>query len=439
MKTNRRDFLIKAGLASAAFTLFPTIVKPSVLGGGGRMLPGDKISMVLIGCGGQGRWNLDQFLQLNEVQVVAVCDVDKSQSALAKKMVDDKLGNSDCRVYNDFMELLEKEQADAAILALPDHWHALIGIAVANKKIDIYGEKPLARTIGEGRAVVNAAEKNNIVWQMGSWQRSQNHFRYAAELVINGRIGKVDFVEVSLHDGRNIIENPPIQPVPAGVDWDRWLGPAPKVPYRGVMHGNWRFINDYGGGQLTDWAGHHIDIAHWGLGLDRTGPVSVEGAGRSYPDGIYDAFAEYDFTCVYANGLKMRVANRSKLENAGALWKAKDIGILWKGSDGWVYVSRGQIKASDDKILKEVIGEKEINLYRSTSHHQNFIDCVRSRKETITPADVGHRSISVGLLGEIAMITGRKIHWDPQTEKFTDNDIPATRLLKRPFRDPWKL
>jgi predicted dehydrogenase len=205
------------------------------------------------------------------------------------------------------------------------------------------------------------------------------------------------------------------------------------------MHGNWRFINDYGGGQLTDWAGHHIDIAHWGLGFDRTGPISVEGTGRSYPDGIYDAFAEYDFTCVYANGLKMRVANRSKLENAGALWKAKDIGILWKGSDGWVYVSRGQIKASDDKILKEVIGEKEINLYRSTNHHQNFIDCVRSRKETITPAEVGHRSISVGLLGEIAMITGRKIHWDPQTEKFTDNDIPATRLLKRPFRDPWKL
>ena len=354
-------------------------------------------------------------------------------------MVDDKLGNSDCRVYNDFLELLEKEQADTAILALPDHWHALIAIAVANKKIDIYGEKPLARTIGEGRAVVNAAARNNIVWQMGSWQRSQNHFRYAAELVINGRIGKVDFVEVSLHDGRNKIENPPIQPVPAGVDWDRWLGPAPKVPYRGVMHGNWRFINDYGGGQLTDWAGHHIDIAHWGLGLDRTGPISVEGIGRSYPDGIYDAFAEYDFTCVYANGLKMRVANRSKLENEGALWKAKDIGILWKGSDGWVYVSRGQIKASEDKILKEVIGEKEINLYRSTNHHQNFIDCVRSRKETITPAEVGHRSISVGLLGEIAMITGRKIHWDPQTERFTNNDIPATRLLKRPFRDPWKL
>ena len=428
----------KAGICSVGLGLFPTIVKVSALGREGHVAPGDRINMILIGCGGQGRWNLEQFLQLNEVQVIGVCDIDQAQSALAKKIIDEKYGNADCRVYDDFREILEKEHAEAAILALPDHWHALIAIAVANKKIDIYGEKPLARTIGEGRAVVNAAARNNIVWQMGSWQRSQDHFRHAAELVINGRIGKVDSVEVSLHDGRGYIGNPPVQPVPDGVNWDLWLGPAPKVPYRGVMHGDWRSINDYGGGQLTDWAGHHIDIAHWGLGLDLTGPITVEGSGRRNHDGIYNVYAEYDFTCVYANGMKMRVANRSKMERDSDLWKGKDIGILWKGTDGWVYTARGGTKASDQNLLKEVIGEKEIHLYKSANHHLNFIECVRSRKETITPAEVGHRSISVGLLGEIAMITGQKLHWNPQTERFTDDNNLAGRLLKRPYRSPWE-
>lgn len=438
MNSNRREFLQKAGLVAAGLGLLPTIVKASALGRDGHVTPSDRVNMIVIGCGGQGRWNLEQFLKINGVQVIAVCDVDKNQSVLAKKIVDDRLGNTDCRMYEDFRELLEKEHADTALLALPDHWHALIAIAVANRKIDIYGEKPLARTLYEGRAIVNACTRNNIIWQMGSWQRSQDHFRHASELVLNGRIGKVDYVEVSLHDGRGYIGNPPVQPVPEGVNWDLWLGPAPKVPYRGVMHGDWRSINDYGGGQLTDWAGHHIDIAHWGLGLDLTGPVSVEGSGRRNPDGLYNVYAEYDFTCVYANGVKMRVANRSKMEEDGGLWKGKDIGILWKGTEGWIYAARGGTKASDENILKEVIGENEIHLYKSSSHHENFIDCVRSRKETITPVEVGHRSISVGLLGEIAMITGQKLNWDPQTEKFTDNNVQAARLLKRPFRDPWE-
>ncbi len=429
MKSNRREFLRKAGAAAVSLSLFPTIVKASALGREGHVPPSDKINMILIGSGSMGRGNLNQFLNFDEVRVVAVCDIDDNQASAAKKMIDDKYDNTDCRVYKDFRDILEKEKTDTAILALPDHWHALISCAVANKKIDIYGEKPLARYLAESRAIVDAVNRNNIVWQTGSQQRSATNFHHACELVLNGRIGKVDYVEVGLPNGGHYIGNPPEQTVPDGADWDMWLGPAPEVPFRGVLHWNWRWIMDYSGGQLTDWAGHHIDIANWGLGLDRTGPVTVEGTGRPNNDGLYDVPVEYDFTCVYANGLKMRVANQSKLQHG--------MGTLWKGSDGWIHVTRGGLSASDDNILKEKIGPNEISLYKSTGHQRNFIDCVKSRQETVAPAEAGHRSISVANLGEIAMKTGQKLHWDPQSEKFTDNNIYATRLLKMPYRAPW--
>ncbi len=430
MKSNRRDFLFKTGAASIGLSLFPTIVKASALGREGNVPPSDKISMILIGSGSMGRGDLNQFLNFNDVQVVAVCDVDDTQSANAKKMVDNKYGNNDCRVYKDFREILEKEKVDTAVLALPDHWHALIACAVADKKIDIYGEKPLARYLAESRAIVDAVKRNNIVWQTGSQQRSEANFHQACELVINGRIGKVGYVEVGLPNGGHYIGNPVEEPVPEGLDWDMWLGPAPFVPYRrGITPWNWRWIKEYSGGQLTDWAGHHIDIANWGLGLERTGPVTIEGVGRPNNDGIYNVPAEYDFTCMYANGLKMRVANQSKAEHG--------MGTFWKGDTGWIHVTRGGLKASDENILKEKIGRDEISLYKSEHHHRNFIDCVKSRKETIAPAEAGHRAISVAHLGEIAMTTGQKLNWDPQAEKFTDNNLYATRLLRRPYRDPW--
>jgi predicted dehydrogenase len=429
MKHDRRDFLRKTVAASAGFSMFPAIIKASSLGRLDRFAPSDKITMILIGSGSMGRGNMRNFLKMKDVKVVAVCDVDDAQNAKAKKMVDDAYGNSDCRVYKDFREILEKEDTDTAILALPDHWHAIISCAVADKKIDVYGEKPLDRTIAGSRAIVNAAQRNNIVWQMGSWQRSIEHFRKGAELVKNGRIGKVDFVEVGLPDGGNYAGNPPVRPVPEGLDWNMWLGPAQKVPFRGIVHWDWRWIMDYSGGQLTDWAGHHIDIAHWGLGLDRSGPVSIEGKGRANRDGIYDVPVEYDFTCIYKNGIKMRVANRSRLEHG--------MGTVWYGSDGWIHVDRRGINASDEKILKETLGKDDTPLYKSPDHRRNFIDCVRTREETITPVDIGHYSISVGLLGEIAIITGQKLEWDPDNEVFINNDH-ANRLLKRPYRAPWK-
>lgn len=442
MKKDRRDFLRKAATATTGIGMFPTIIKASSMGLGSNLAPSDKITMILIGSGGRCNFVLESFLKMNDVQVIAACDVDDSQAAYTKKHVDDKYGNSDCRVYKDFREILESENADSALLALPDHWHAIIGCAVANKKIDVYGEKPLARTIAGGRAIVDAVQRNNIVWQMGSQQRSWEHFLKGAELVKNGRIGKVEYVEVGLPDGWHYYGNPPVQPVPEGLDWDTWLGPAPRVPYRGEVHGSWRWIMDYSGGQLTDWAGHHIDIAHLGLGLDRTGPVSVEGKGRANFDGIFNVPAVYDITCIYKNGIKIRIANQSKLEHG--------MGTVWYGSDGWLHVNRVGIWASDENILngKPARDESPIDISGiplsvtidrkvTFDHARNFIDCVISRKETAAPADIGHRSISVALLGEIAMITGQKLEWDPDKEVFINN-VQANRLLKRPYRAPWQ-
>jgi len=372
------------------------------------------------------------FLRLkDQVRFVALCDVDAKRLTAAKAVVDKANNSTDCRIYSDFREFMEKETLDAVLIAIPDHWHGIIYTAAANKKWDVYGEKPICRTINDGKVIVQAVKKNGIIWQTGSWQRSQENFHRGAELVINGRIGKVSYIEVGLPDGVRGIGTPPVQEVPEGLDWDMWLGPALKVPYRGVCHWNWRWILDYSGGQLTDWAGHHVDIANWGTGLEYTGPVEIEGTGFYPYDGIYDVPVEYDITCKFANGIIMRIANASRLP--------KGMGTAWYGDLGWIHVDRGnRISASDPKILEETIGENEIHLYKSDDHFQNFIDCVRSRKEAIAPIEPAYRAISTALLGEIAMTTGQKIYWDPQKEEIIGNPV-ASRLLGRPYRKPWKL
>jgi predicted dehydrogenase len=361
--------------------------------------------------------------------VVAVCDVDKGRRDGAKKTVDDRYKNNDCKAYLDFREVVERKDIDALSLGLPDQWHSIPAVMGARAGKDIYGEKPLARTIREGRAICDAIHRYGRVWQTGSWQRSQRNFHRACELVRNGRIGKVHKVEVGLPTGGGT-DNKPVQSVPDGLDWDFWLGPAPWVPYRGICHWNWRWMMDYSGGQLTDWAGHHIDIAHWGLGLDRTGPIEIEGKGVYPKEGIYDAPTAYKFTCKYDNGLTMIVANDRQ--------QPKGMGTIWYGEKGWIYVKRGKLEADPKSILDEEIGPDEIKLYESRDHQRNFLDCVKSRKLTITPVEIAHRSISVGLLGEIAMLTEQKLRWDPDKEIFLNSD-QANRLLSRPMRAPWHL
>ena len=408
----------------------PYLVDSSVLGQNGGVAASERIVMGCLGVGSQGTGNMRGFLGKKDVQVVAVCDVDKGHRDGAKKLVDEKYGNSDCKTYIDFRELIARDDIDALSLALPDHWHSIPVVMAAQAGKDIYGEKPLARTMYEGRVMADAFHQYGRVWQTGSWQRSVGHFHRACELVINGRIGKVSRVEVGLPTGGGS-EVKPVQSVPDGVDWDFWLGPAPWVPYRGVIHWNWRWIMDYSGGQLTDWAGHHVDIAHWGLGLDRTGPQEIEGRGVYPKDGIYNVPTEYKFTCQYANGLTMIVANDRQQPHG--------MGACWYGENGaWIHVSRGGLKASDPKILEEAIGPNDTRLYQSGDHQQNFLDCVKSRKETIAPIEIAHRSISVGLLGEIAMLTEQKLKWDPKAERFLNSD-EANRLLRRSMRGPWHL
>jgi len=431
-KTSRRDFIKRSAAAAAGVVVIPEIIPSSALGMGGITAPGNRIVIGAIGTGSQGMANMRDFLELKDaVQFVAVCDVDSLRLEKAKNTVDAANKNTDCRTYGDYREFLEKEKLDAVSIALPDHWHGIIYTEAVNKKLHVYGEKPICRTIKDGQTIVAAVKKNNVIWQTGSWQRSQPHFRRGAELVINGRIGKVSRIDVGLPDGGRSIGTPPVKDVPPELNWEMWLGPAPKVPYRGVSHWDWRWILDYSGGQLTDWAGHHIDIANWGVGLEHTGPVEIRGTGVYPPEGIYNAPVEYDFICRYANGIEMRVANSSRLEHG--------MGTTWYGDKGWVHTDRGnRLTASQPSILDEVIGENEIHLYKSENHWQNFIDCIHTGKPAIAPIEVAYRAISVALLGEIAMTTGETIKWDPEKEEIVGNPR-AGRLLARPYRKPWTL
>ena len=429
-KTNRRQFLRNSATAALGTVILPNIIPSSALGMNGIIPPSDRIVMGSIGTGSQGNWNMEELMKFKEVQYVALCDLDANHLKKAQQKVNKHYQNNDCRIYEDYRTFLEKEKLDAVCISVPDHWHSLTYIAAAEKKINIYGEKPLARSIREGQAIVKAAQKNGIIWQTGSWQRSKENFHHAVELVYNGRIGKIKYTEVGLPDAHKGIGTPPVKEVPQGLNWEFWLGSAPKVPYRGVCHWDWRWILNYSGGQMTDWAGHHIDIAHWGLGLDRTGPVDVEGVGVYPREGIFDVPVEYDFLCNYANGIQIRVANASRLKHG--------MGVTWYGETGWIHVTRGRLFASDPKILEEKMGAGDTLLYKSDNHWGNFLECIRNHKETITPVEVAHRSISVGLLGEIAMSTGQKIQWDPEKEEIIGNER-ASRLLMRSMREPWTM
>ena len=427
----RRDFF-KVGAGAVGF---PYLVSSSAMGKAGTVAPSNRLVMGAIGVGAMGKGDLRGFLNKNEVQVVAVCDVDSGNSARAKEMTDEKYKNEDCAVYEDYRDLIGRGDLDVVMHALPDHWHGIISVACARAGLDIHGQKPLARTIKGGRAICDAVQRYGRIWQTGSWQRSRRTFHKAAELVNAGVIGKVKYVEVGLPDGRGsgVL---PVTPVPERLNYDMWLGPAPWREHvalnKDTVHWNWRWVMDYSGGQLTDWAGHHIDIAHWGLGLDKTGPVEITDAKGVYPkEGTYDVPTAYKFKCKYANGVEMVVANRSQLPHGQ--------GTSWYGeNDQWIHVSRGGLKASSPEILKTELGPNDKRLYKSGDHLQNFIDCIKSRKETITPAETAHRSISVGLLGEIAMLTGKDLKWDPVKEVFTNDEI-ANRYLSRPMRAPWHL
>jgi len=432
---SRRQFITGTAGAALGAISFPYVVASSALGQAGNVAPSERITMGCIGVGWQGESNLNAFLAEKDCQVIAVCDIDKNHLQNAENRVNGHYKNKDCAAYHHFRELLARDDIDAVALSLPDHWHAIPAIEAAKSGKDIFGEKPLSHTFNEGRAMCEAVKRYGRVWQTGSWQRSQAHFRFACELVLNGRIGKVHKVEVGLHSGHadyagNRSQRQICLP-PQELDYDFWLGPAPYEPYCPArVHKNWRWHLDYGGGQLMDWVGHHLDIAHWGLGFDYTGPYEIEGKGKFSKDDLWNSPTRFRLTAKYAKDITIIIGGGQN-----------DIrgGTKWIGSDGWVWVAREeQIKTEPKSLRNEKIGPNEINLYRSPGHQRNFLDCVKSRGTTITPCEVAHRSVTPGHLGQIAMLLGRKIRFNPDTEEIID-DPTATRLLGKAMRSPWNL
>ena len=422
MMGSRRSFLKTAAASAAAWNIIPARVL-------GKDAPSNRIAMAMIGVGGMGQGNMSSFLGMKDVIVRMVCDVNTSKTEQAKQKVDKHYGNSDCLVTKDFREVCARGDIDAVMIATPDHWHAYVGTFAARHGKDIYGEKPFTHDLREGRALVRAVEQHGRIWQTGSWQRSSSEMRRAVELVRNGRIGKIARVEVGLPPGgrpRNPID--PHATIPKGLDWDFWLGPAPYRPYQGIADWDWRWVLDWGGGQMMDWIGHHADIAQWGLDRDTSGPVTFEGYAPFEVDGICDSPKTYRFSCRYADGVEMTVADSRQVKS----------GTTWYGENGeWVWVDRGRFDASTPEIRDSRIEPGELRLH-SSGHHRNFIDCVKTRATTLTPAEVAHRSASIGHLGQIAMLTGRKIKWDPVREQIL-GDVSAEALLGRAPRGPWSL
>jgi predicted dehydrogenase len=409
------------------------------LGKAGTVAPSNRITIGCVGVGGrrpggQGTVDLQGFLGRDDVRVIAVCDVDGNHRRHARNMVNEKYANRDCAEFNDFRGLMERDDIDAVSLVLPDHWHAIPAVTAARAGKDVFSQKPLAYSISEGRAICEAVAKYGTVWQTGNSMRSSRNVRFACELVRNGRIGKLHTVKVGLpnvnriaDNGDRISRNTKPGPAPKDLDYDMWLGPAPWKPYSpGRCHWNFRWVSDYSGGQITDWAGHYCDVAQWGMGTERTGPVEIQGKGAWPKDSLFDTVENYEFLCRYREGFTMIVA--------GPL----PDGVRFEGSEGWLFVNHRELDAHPKSVVNSAIGPDEIHLYESNDHKGNFIDCIRSRSEAVSPAEIAQRSVSVGHLGLIAMRLGRKLKWDPGRERFI-NDGEANRLLARPMRGKWHL
>jgi predicted dehydrogenase len=395
----RRDFL----KGSAAFAI-PIFVPGSVLSANSLS------SRIAIGCIGVGRMGLGDMrtvMAFDQAQVVAVCDVDANRAANAKQIVEEHYADRSrsgaykgCTTYKDFRQLLARDDIDAVLICTPDHWHALPAIAAARAGKDIFVEKPLTLTIPEGRVLSDTVRRCGRVLQVGSQQRSDPRFRFACELVRNGRIGKLHTVKVGLPTDPGTAPQPTM-PVPENLDYDMWLGPAPWADYteqrvhprQGYGRPGWLRISEYCCGMITGWGSHHIDIAHWGMGAEYTGPVEIRGWAEYPKDGLWDVHGEFRIEYTYADGVKVICADN----------KTNRQGVLFEGSEGWVYVKR-----------------------------------IRTRRETVAPVEIGHRSCTACVLGYLAMLLGRRLKWDPQKEQFT-NDDQANRLLSRPMRSLWNL
>jgi predicted dehydrogenase len=386
--------------------------------------------MGCIGVGGQGKQVMRSLMGQPGCRMLAVCDVDAKRLNGARDIVNAQYGNQDCATYGNFRELLAREDIDAVLIATPDQWHVLQSIEAARAGKDIYLEKPLGLSVQEDIALRRAIYKYERVFQFGTQQRSDRNFRFACELVRNGRIGKLQRIIAATPASRAVDSYRP-SPVPSDLDYDMWVGPARWMPYtQGVMGscGNWGHVSNFSLGWVTTWGIHHVDIAQWGNNADTSGPVEVEGTGVFPKDGLYDCAVAWDMTLKYANGVTLNFVDNKKRKQ----------GVLFEGSDGWVFVERGSIDAQPKSLLNEKIGSDGIHLPVSNDHSQNFLDCVRTRTTPVSSIEAAVRSDTVCHLSDIAMRLGRKLNWNPAAERFID-DEQANRMLTRSMRAPWHI
>ena len=428
-KTNqqtRRNFLTQttAGILAA-----PYVLPSSVLGANGQTAPSERVAMGVIGTGGRGTGVMKHFLGFPDAQVVAVCDAYQDRVEAARDLVNDNYDSKDCKTYRDFRDLLARDDIDAVLIATQDSWHCFQGIMAADAKKDMYIEKPLSRTVEEGRALCKAVKRNQRIFQHGTQQRSDALFLHACELVRNGCIGELKTAIVGSPAGEEYKDTPEM-PVPPGFDYNMWLGPAPHKPYTEMrcITPYWYFISDYTIGYVAGWGVHHIDIAQWGNGSDATGPVEIEGQGTFPKSGMCDTPTAWHAEMTYANGVKVIFTDNVESRQ----------GVRFEGTEGWVHVQRGAIDAEPKSLLQKTFGSNDERLYMSPHHQKNFIDCVKSRKETICPAETAHRTTTICHLTYIALLLGRKLKWDPEKELFVGDD-EANGMLSRKIRGEWKL
>lgn len=453
--SSRRAFLAAAGkgvVSASVVAGFPAIVPASVLG---PNAPGNRINVGAIGTGRISRGHdMPGVWKHDDARVMAVCDLDSKRMEDARRLVNAYYGEQLGKPYNgvagytDYRELLANKDVDAVLVSTPDHWHAAITIAAVRAGKDVYLQKPASLTIREGRLLSDVVRLSGRVFQVGSQQRSSPQFRYAAELVRNGRIGRLRTVKVGLPgDPAGQVE--PEMPVPPNLDYDRWLGSTPVVyytenrvhPQEGYGRPGWLRCEQFGAGMITGWGAHHLDSAHWAMDTELTGPVEIWGTAEFPKSGLWDVHGPFRTEALYANGVHMIVSG--DFPN----------GIRFEGTEGWIFVSRGNetvtasdpqsalrdsraLAASDPAVLGSVIGPREVHLEQSADHHGNWLECIRSRRRPIAPVEVAHRSCSACLLHHIAMKLKRRLRWDPARERFI-GDAEANAMLSRPQRAPY--
>ena len=436
----RRRFLKKAtGAATGAISL-PYIVSSSALGKAGSVAASNRITVGCVGVGPQGNGVMGNFLAQKDAHVVAVCDVKSHVLEAAQSRVNKHYQSDGCAAYNDFRKLMARDDIDVVLAATPDHWHVLVALAAVKAGKDVYLEKPMGLSLEQDQALRAAVHRYGRAFQFGTQQRSSRNFRFACELALNGRLGKLHTINVWSPGSSQGGSAEPV-PVPEWLDYQMWLGPAPYTPYTKDRCSNslWWFISDYAIGFIAGWGIHPVDIALWGGGDKLVGPIEVEGKGVWPTEGVCDTAMNWNVTLKYAGGVTMNfTGNPFPEEWRKRYGRTTSHGTAFEGTEGWVHVDRSGINAYPKELLQTEFGPNDIHLYSSDNHVRNLLDCVKSRAKTICPIDEAVQGDIICHISDIAIRLEQKLKWDTKNERFVNNEA-ANRRLSRTMRSPWTL